>query len=729
MKFSVQVKEEIVNLVLSVEIYPDMRTTALDLVERGLSRLLPHKASDRDQVWSDVNGLCERSAVDGRPAVASFVQAIATLRSERPETQRLLGILAEAGFDTVPSQSSDQVRFEKPDLTAIQYARVHREARQRVQELRTLAEQLRLKSFEQRATSLLDALRAELYRVTITGKSRAGKSTLLNQLIERDICPAKRTLTTSVPIIIGPGENERILVEFQRGRPHRLDGPITADMLRPYADHACNPRNEKGVESIEVSLAGSVLDLGVEYVDVPGIDDPSTVVWERAQEVVDDAHALIIVIDVAPHATGSFTVDRQVRELVEAACGRDAPIFIVGNKADVLDRESREEVRAILGMQLLELGLPVDDLRGPYIVSASAGARAGEEQADLAADYDRFDRDLWQHLWRNHDIGVRRLHAIFQHVGLAAQELAAIFAVRDKSEPERSELRIALGVCTGEKRSVLAQVDDIVEGVVGSLSSLLQPIREAVPAEVEAAFESIGDAADMEKVEAQLRAALERRLAPIGVAIIEQLERDLQPLCFQADQSLTKLRERIGILRDVNGFHAGLSNLDVRLAGLSGATREKQRRWLGRGLMLGSTFLGGLLMFSNPVAAVGAATFATVSVSLAEKLGRTPRSRPDLKGQAKAEATKALDRAQADMTEQLKSQARSLRDKLRRHMAPFLRDVRERLRDLEPPSDEERALHEQMHAGVEHVLRTLVDALAEADPGTASEADRSAEHM
>lgn len=720
MKFDLEVQREIVKVVLSVELYPSLRPIVLDYVRRGLAGLLPQQKTDHDQIWSDVTELCKDVDSSDGPPMVRFLQAVVELRSHRPETQRLLAILKAHGLDPEASVAAERPqRTMRPDLSALQYARMHRDARQRVQSLRVLAKRLELQSFEQRAEALLDALRAELYRVTITGKSRAGKSTLLNRLIDREVCPAKRVLTTAVPIVIGPGEEEWIRVDFIKGQSHRLDGPVTADMLRPYADHGVNPDNIKGVESIDVRLAGSVLDLGVEYIDVPGIDDPSAPVWQRAQEVVDEAHALVVVIDVAPFATGGLTVDRQVRSLLEGACARGAAVFVVGNKADVLDLEARDEVRALLRTQLRAMGLPADTLPGPYIISASRGAADEDECGDLAGDYVRFDDELWQHLWRNHDIGLRRLLAILSHLRLAAEELAVIFAVRDSSEAERVALREALDSCASEKKRVLAQVDEAVARHVEVLGDRVQALGDEFAERAAALIRDDCNSPDLKTVQAHLGPELQERLLAVGEAVKSDLQTDLVPLCLRADGILSDLRGRIGIPGEGRGLPASLSDLDVKLNDLSGTLGESVRRWLGRGVIATGVSVGGLLLFSNPVTAGVVALVATFSLSVAEAIGRTPPSRDVMAQRARQAIATSLERAKSDMSRQLQAEIRAFKQKLNRHMAPFLSDMDQRLRELEPPSDEERALHRQIQDGVDQILESLIATLEGGHSGDA----------
>ena len=89
------------------------------------------------------------------------------------------------------------------------YSSLHGRAREAVIRMNVIGERLGLQSVASHAAVLMQSLQQDLYRVVITGRSRAGKSTLLNALIRRRICPSNSVLTTAVPIFISPSDTKR----------------------------------------------------------------------------------------------------------------------------------------------------------------------------------------------------------------------------------------------------------------------------------------------------------------------------------------------------------------------------------------------------------------------------------------------------------------------------------------------------------------------------------------
>jgi hypothetical protein len=61
----------------------------------------------------------------------------------------------------------------------------------------------------------------------------------------------------------------------------------------------------------QVALTDEVLDLGVMYVDISGFDDPTSRIWSSTAEVLQKAHALVLVLDVSSVRAGGFALDKR----------------------------------------------------------------------------------------------------------------------------------------------------------------------------------------------------------------------------------------------------------------------------------------------------------------------------------------------------------------------------------------------------------------------------------
>jgi GTP-binding protein EngB required for normal cell division len=300
----------------------------------------------------------------------------------------------EAHVDASLSPDAPRTR---PALRAGEYIRLQEKGRGAVRQLITLANQLGWTGILGQGAELSETLEQDPYRVAIVGRSRAGKSTMLNALIGREICPVEQVLTTAIPIIVGPGETETATVCFAtKGRsPVQFDGPITSDMLAPYADQRHNPNNTKQVDRIEVRLGHAVLDLGVEYVDIPGFDDPSGKIWSSTNEVIRRAHALVLVMDVSTYDSGGFAFDKATRELMESAEQRACPVLVVCNKADKLTPADQTGAARHLREELERFGLFAGLPASPFFLSARKATEARARNETLPRPLIVFEEALW----------------------------------------------------------------------------------------------------------------------------------------------------------------------------------------------------------------------------------------------------------------------------------------------------------------------------------------------
>lgn len=103
--------------------------------------------------------------------------------------------------------------------------------------------------------------------VAVLGQFKAGKSSLLNSLIERDVLPVGAIPVTTVVTRLQYGATERALIRH-------FDGHVTAAPLSSVGDYtseAKNPGNEKNVEIVDIELPSLMRLPGLRLVDTPGL--------------------------------------------------------------------------------------------------------------------------------------------------------------------------------------------------------------------------------------------------------------------------------------------------------------------------------------------------------------------------------------------------------------------------------------------------------------------------
>ena len=111
--------------------------------------------------------------------------------------------------------------------------------------------------------------------VCVVGEFKQGKSSLINALIARDLCPVDDDLATSAITVVRHGDEATatVLLQPEEGvvdAPRRsVDVPV--EQLRDWVSEIGNPANGKRVERVDVTVPSQLLATGLVLVDTPGM--------------------------------------------------------------------------------------------------------------------------------------------------------------------------------------------------------------------------------------------------------------------------------------------------------------------------------------------------------------------------------------------------------------------------------------------------------------------------
>jgi GTP-binding protein EngB required for normal cell division len=675
----------------------------LDFEESGGTLSIWPRAATLKEGNFRVLGPDPSAILDGHEAWSEPFTPRGTRRRRRsaspsaPDAAGLSSGSAEPGAGT-PSMRSE--------LSAGDYTRLHGRARLAVERLSTIAQQLGWHSVAEQGQALLKVLHQEPYRVVITGKSRAGKSTLLNALVGRAICPVRRSITTAVPIIIKPGEKEFLTVNIEGEPPRLSDGPITQDMLAPYADQQNNPDNKKKVIDIQVELTDEVLDLGVMYVDIPGFDDPTSRIWSSTAEVLQTAHALVLVLDVSSVRVGGFALDKQTRELLQDAQARQCAVFIVCNKADQLNVEQTREANEMVRSYLERFGVWAMLVHPPFFLSANAVPVPRQLGKANPPSYKAFYDALWESLWKTEAIGLRRLYGVFEQLRLASDKVATLIASRSAKEPERIKLHAALQRCEEQRKEIVEDCTKAIQLAQAHGEQLMQTARTELRNEVRKWVKALPAGQDLPKPSAGVD-ALKGSMLNRRNQIVEQVQQKLEDRLARIDQrmrkSLAELRSEAGPsaqTRQMQGLAQTLSTwkeqMELSVPEHEGrqVTRFASMASFGLAALTGQLFgLGGLL-----------ATAFTWAINLFTDSADTPAELEE----DVAESFERDWREFATSLEQSISElGRLVTQRIRSNMKRFMEDVRTQLDDIREVTPEELQLFEQLKTETEQATVSL----------------------
>lgn len=604
--------------------------------------------------------------------------------------------------------------------TARQYLHLQRQAGAVIRHLAELGQQLDLGSVMAQARRCKDELQQEMYTVVVAGRSRAGKSTLLNALLRRHICPAQALVTTAVPISIRPGEPESATVTFadEKLAPLLIPGPLSVHSIAPYADQAQNLGNEKKVRHIEVRLAHEVLDMGVSYVDIPGIDDPDEYIERLTTGTLSRAHALIYVLNAASIADHGYALDRDSVRLLNQAKARKLPLFFICNKADRLDERQRQHLLLAIERDLGRHGLRGALSAPPILMSAQQGFEALSEGRPAPEAFAKLEEALWQSLWNAEDIGIRRVYRVFDRLRVANEEIAALIQTRQAQGPERERLRAALSRCRAECRRLAEEGRRFFAVQRDRIPELIAATQSQIEAEISAQTQTPpgADLPRLSDVTKALRPRAQALLDSLAQELLAAVQAEAGRLEKEVRASLTTLRREIGLTREAEKFAARLGALpgfDVQDLLPTLLNWEHPTRVLGAGLAMGAMALAAGLLVGGPVGLVvllGSAAGGLGGLLFDQVLDRKG-DEADLRVKAADFFRGRLDEAAERLRRALSESAGAVVGGIEGAMRPFMDDMASRLEDIRLPSPEEIRLQHDLGAHILAALQLLEETL------------------
>ncbi|SES78392.1 Dynamin family protein [Oceanobacillus limi] len=119
--------------------------------------------------------------------------------------------------------------------------------------------------------------------VSFAGHFSAGKSSMINALLEKDILP-KSPIPTSANIVKINSGNGVARVFFKHEDPIEYDEPYDMDMIKEYC------KNKDTINRIELSTMDPIIPAGCSIIDTPGIDaadDADRIITESSLHLVD----------------------------------------------------------------------------------------------------------------------------------------------------------------------------------------------------------------------------------------------------------------------------------------------------------------------------------------------------------------------------------------------------------------------------------------------------------
>ncbi|ACM61331.1 dynamin family protein [Caldicellulosiruptor bescii] len=203
-----------------------------------------------------------------------------------------------------------------------------------LKQIKNLSEEIDSESIKRLASSIEEKIKKDAFYLVVLGQFKRGKSTLINYMLGTNLLPTGVLPLTSSITKIYYSPEVKIDVIFNNG----VKKEIPVDKLELYCTEKRNPKNQKGVDTIEIGYPFDFLNRDVVIVDTPGIGSIYQHNTDVTYEFIDKSDAVIFVLSVDPPIT---EVEKQF--LLKIAESVDK-IFFVINKCDLTNRNELEEI-------------------------------------------------------------------------------------------------------------------------------------------------------------------------------------------------------------------------------------------------------------------------------------------------------------------------------------------------------------------------------------------------
>ena len=221
-----------------------------------------------------------------------------------------------------------------------------------------------------------------LIDVAILGQFKAGKSSFINSLIDKDILPVGVIPVTTAITRIQYGEKEKVVVKYFNGTESEID-PAN---IEAFTSEARNPANQKNVEVVDIELPSLEGFDGLRLVDTPGLGS----VFKYHKKISENwlpevGAALLAVSSDRPLSDRDLMLFRNLTH-------HTPRIALLLTKVDILTLEQQTEMVEFLKQTLeceLNKHIPI------YLYSTRAGTKQFKHRLEMEfLSYLSSNRDL-----------------------------------------------------------------------------------------------------------------------------------------------------------------------------------------------------------------------------------------------------------------------------------------------------------------------------------------------
>lgn len=175
---------------------------------------------------------------------------------------------------------------------------------------------------------LVEKVRKKEFIIGFCGHFSAGKSTMMNQLMEKEVLPSSPIPTSANVVKIKKGESYARIF-YKEGTPAEFPAPYDYEIVKNFC------KDGETIESLEISDEAIALPLGVSIMDTPGIDSTDESHRISTESALHLADIVLYVMDYNHvQSEQNFVFTKTLKD-------RNKPVYLVIN---MIDKHNEEEL-------------------------------------------------------------------------------------------------------------------------------------------------------------------------------------------------------------------------------------------------------------------------------------------------------------------------------------------------------------------------------------------------
>jgi len=246
---------------------------------------------------------------------------------------------------------------------------------------RDLAETHNRPDLAERLTESERHLDDPLFHVLVVGEFKQGKSSLVNALVGREVCPVDDDIATAVPTVLkhGPDPTAAVLyrppesADPEAATADPVREPVAVESVAEFVIESVKPPADRRIHSVELVLPAPLLESGLVLVDTPGVGGLGSMHSTVTMGALPMAEAVLFVSD----ASQEFT--QPEIDFMESARSMCPNIVVLLTKTDFYP--AWRKVKALDEAHLERLGIETEIIPVSSTLHAIA-QETGDEELD-----------------------------------------------------------------------------------------------------------------------------------------------------------------------------------------------------------------------------------------------------------------------------------------------------------------------------------------------------------